>query len=55
MALVADIEKEFLSVGIQESDRDALRFLWVDEVMKENPKLVEIRFTRVFFGIISSN
>ena len=28
VAVVADIEKAFLNIKIQEDDRDALRFLW---------------------------
>ena len=34
IALVADIEKVFLMIGITEEDRDKLRFLWF-----ENPNL----------------
>ena len=34
--LLADIEKVFLQMGIQEPDRDVTRFLWFDNV--ENVK-----------------
>ena len=30
--LLADIEKAFLQVGIQESDRDVTRFLWFKDL-----------------------
>ena len=32
IALVADIEKAFLNVGVAEEDRDVLQFLWVDSL-----------------------
>ena len=47
VALVADIEKAFLMVSISPSDRDALRFIWLDDVHKDNPKEVVYRFCRV--------
>ena len=54
MAVVADIEKAFLMVSVIENDRDVLRFLWVDDVELEEPKVVVYRFTRVVFGVTSS-
>ena len=54
IALVGDIEKAFLNIGVHEEDRDALRFLWVDSVEKEDPELVLYRFCRVVFGVNSS-
>ena len=54
IALVADIEKAFLNIGVHEEDRDVLRFLWVDCLEKEDPELVLCRFCRVVFGVNSS-
>jgi hypothetical protein len=54
VALVADIEKAFLMIGVDENDRDALRFLWIDDVDSEHPKVVTKRFTRLVFGVSSS-
>ena len=54
VALVADIEKAFLMVSISPSDRDALRFIWLDDIHKDNPKEVVYRFCRVVFGVTSS-
>lgn len=51
VALTADIEKAFLMVGISESDRDMLRFLWFDEPENLNSKISCFRFTRLAFGL----
>ena len=57
IVLLADVEKAFLQLSIQEQDRDVTRFLWYRDV--SNPHLVEgnlatYRFCRVPFGIICS-
>ena len=54
IALVADIEKAFFMIAVNKEDRDALRFLWVDDVNLAEPKIVEYRFARVVFRVISS-
>ena len=54
VALTGDIEKAFLMIHVAESDRDALRFLWVDDIHSPNPKIIPLRFTRVVFGVSSS-
>ena len=54
IALVGDIEKAFLHVGIAEEDRDVLRFVWVDSLEDKNPGLVLYRFCRVVFGVNGS-
>lgn len=41
-------------IAVTDSDRDILRFIWVDDVDKEVPKLKVFRFTRVVFGVSSS-
>ena len=53
-ALAGDIEKAFLNVSVAEEDRDVLRFLWFDDVKKEYPEVIVLRFARVVFGVSSS-
>ena len=54
VSLVADIEKAFLMVAVAERDRDALRFLWVSDILVERSELLVLRFARVVFGVSSS-
>ena len=54
IALTADIEAAFLQIAISEDDRDVLRFLWFDDVNKENPTIVEYRYCRLVFGLTCS-
>ena len=54
IALIAYIEKAFLNIEVHERDRDCLRFLWVDNLQKEEPMIVVYRFCRVVFGVSSS-
>lgn len=54
VALVGDIEKAFLNIGIDEKDRDSLRFLWVDDVRDNNLSIVVYKFCRVVFGLNAS-
>ena len=51
IALIADIEKAFLMVSVGEEDRNALRFLWIDDAEESSPVVEEMRFTRVVFGV----
>ena len=53
-ALGGDIEKASLNVSIAEEDRDLLRFLWFDDVKKESPRVIILRFTGVVLGLSSS-
>ena len=56
IAVVADLEKAFLSVGLQCQDRDVTRFLWLKDPtipsLKDNVQTY--RFCRIPFGVISS-
>jgi len=51
VALTADVEKAFLMIGIDEADRDMLRFLWPTNPFDVNSTLDHLRFTRLVFGL----
>ena len=50
VVVIADIEKAFLMVSVEESDCHALRFLWVYNVEVNPPKIRPLRFTMGYFG-----
>ena len=57
IAILSDIEKAFLQVGIQERERDVTKFLWFKDPTrpdKVNGNLCVYCFCRVPFGIICS-
>jgi len=54
IALTADVEKAFLMIAIDDKDRDVLRFIWIDDITKNEPELRVFRFARVVFGVSSS-
>ena len=57
IAIVADIEKAFLQIGIQPNQRDVTRFLWLKdsgETRVQSDNIQEYRFCSVPFGLISS-
>ena len=49
--IVADIEKAFLNIEVDEKDRDCLKFLWVEDPFDDNSRIVIFRFCRVVFGV----
>ena len=52
--LIADVEKAFHQVAIDETQRDYLRFLWLKDIETDNPELLVLRFCRVIFGVNAS-
>jgi len=57
IVILADVERAFLQIGIQQKERDVTRFLWFRD--PEHPGQVEgnvdiYRFCRVPFGIVCS-
>ena len=41
-------------VSVAELDRDALQFLWIDDLQKGAPDVLTFRFARVVFGVSAS-
>ena len=54
IGLVADTEKAFYQIAIDEVDCDMLHFLWVYDIKKEKPEIVQFRFHRLVFRLIPS-
>lgn len=57
IAIIGDLEKAFLQVQLNETDRDVARFLWIEDPtapLSALNNIVVYRFQRVFFGCISS-
>ena len=54
VALTADIEKAFLMVSVAEKDRNMLRFVWINDITKDDPKIIPLRFKRIVFEVSSS-
>ena len=50
IVLAADIKQAFLQISINKEHRDLIRFLWYEDIYKENPELVTLRFCRVVVG-----
>ena len=57
IAVIADIEKAFLQLGLQSKDRDVTRFFWIKDTnapIFDADNIQTYRFCRVPFGIVSS-
>ena len=54
IALTADIEKAFHQISVDNDDRDYLRFLWLENILSDQPTITRNRFARVIFGVTSS-
>ncbi|VDH97053.1 Hypothetical predicted protein [Mytilus galloprovincialis] len=53
VAIVTDIEKAFLHVGLHDEDRDVTRFLWLSDPKDPRSHLTTYRFKSVLFGATS--
>ena len=55
IALISDIKHAFLNVSVPESDKDFLRFLWVNDINSNEMEIIIRRFTSVAFGTTASH
>ena len=54
IGIMADVEKAFHQIQINPDDQRMLRFLWFDDIFKEQPKIVQYQFCRLVFGLTPS-
>jgi len=43
-----------MNIEVDPSDRNSLRFLWLDDLIKDNTEIIMLAFNRVCFGVNSS-
>ena len=46
VGIIADIQKAFHQIAIDERGREFLRFLWFDSITNNVPAVTQYRFTR---------
>ncbi|XP_035233432.1 uncharacterized protein LOC118205232 [Stegodyphus dumicola] len=56
VAFTADIEQAFVQISLSPEDKDAVRFLWANNLTDKDgkPNMKRLRMTRVLFGATSS-
>ncbi|XP_068750796.1 uncharacterized protein [Montipora capricornis] len=54
MVLIGDLQKAFLNIEVNPTERNLSRFLWVDDFNSLNPEVITLRFTRFVFGLVGS-
>uniref|UniRef100_A0A8D8QBA9 DUF1758 domain-containing protein n=1 Tax=Cacopsylla melanoneura TaxID=428564 RepID=A0A8D8QBA9_9HEMI len=54
--VIADLEKAFLNIGLNNEDRDFTRIVWIKDINKEvtQNNIIILRHTRIPFGVNSS-
>ena len=52
--LVADVMQTFHQINVSEEQKDFLRFVWLEDIFSDNPKLLILHFNRILFGMNSS-
>ena len=54
VGLVADVMQAFHQINVSEEQKDFLRFIWLEDIFSDNPKLLILRLNRILFGMNSS-
>ena len=52
--IVADVEKAFHQIVVSPKDRNMLRLLWFENIVMQNPQIIQYRFCRLVFGLTPS-
>ena len=55
IAIVADIEKAYLQIIVNENHRDLLRCLWFDDIMLKSLKLLNTDLLKLFLVQLHRN
>ena len=50
IGIVADVEKAFHQIVVSPKDRNMLRFLWFDDIGKQNPQIIQYQFVIWYLG-----
>ena len=54
IGLVADVMQAFHQINLSDKQKDFLRFIWLEDIFSDNPKLLILRFNRILFSMNSS-
>ena len=54
VGLVADVMQTFHQINVSEEQKDFLRFIWLEDIFFDNPKLLILHFNCILFGMNSS-
>ena len=54
VGLVADVMQAFHQINVSEEQKDFLRFIWLEDIFSDNPKLLILHFNHILFAMNSS-
>ena len=54
VGIVSDVEKEFHQIVVATKDCNMLKFLWFDDISKQDPLVIQYRFCHLAFGLTPS-
>ena len=54
VGLVVDVMQAFHQINVSEEQKDFLRFIWLEDIFSDNPKLLILCFNHILFGMNSS-
>ena len=54
VGLVTDVMQAFHQINVSEEKKDFLRFIWLEDIFSDNPKVLILCFDCILFGMNSS-